>query len=435
MLETSPEELAQWVQESLGFIYDPSPQPSPARGEGDFSETPLGGGFSQLLQILSHGLEGSVPTNSAGFMAYVPGGGIPSAALAGFLGNLLNRFTGVEDQAPGLVRLETEVIGWFCKEFGLPETAFGVLTSGGSIANLTALIAARVKHFGGSGDFSKARVYVSDQVHHSIQKAAFLAGIPRENCVSVASDHAFRMDINALCEAVKRDRALGLKPFCVVGSAGTTNTGSIDPLGSLGEFCGRENLWFHIDGAYGGAFVLCEAGKKRLIGIETADSITFDPHKSLFLPYGTGCLLVKNRADLLRIAHYQADYLTHVEQNSPASLGLELSREYRGIRLWLPLMLHGAAAFRQALAEKLELTQWLYNELGLLGVERLCEPQLTTIVFKPGGISRRVNALGRVYLSSTKLHGQEVSRVCILSFRTHFEQVQHCLEDVKAVLG
>ncbi len=440
MLEPSPEELAQWVKDALCFV-------TPAKAgvqalDSSFRwndtvvpEEPLQGGFSEVLQILSHALEGSVPTNSPGFMAYVPGGGIPSAAVAGFLANLLNRFTGIENQAPGLVRLESRVIEWFCREFGLPGGAFGVLTSGGSVANLTALIAARVKAFGEASDFSKARVYVSDQVHHSVTKAAFMAGISPGNCVSVPTDAQFKLDMNALEALVRRDQELGFKPVCMVGSAGTTNTGAIDPLVDMASYSRRQGIWFHVDAAYGGGFMLCEAGKKRLAGIELADSITFDPHKSLFLPYGTGCLLVRDKASLIRMAQYQAEYLTQVNENSPASLGLELSRDYRGIRLWLPFMLHGAAVFRQALAEKLELTQWLYQELIAYGVEKICDPQLTTIVFKPGNIYERVNALGRVYVAPTRLRGEQVSRVCILSFRTHFEQVRWCLEDIKRAMG
>jgi aromatic-L-amino-acid decarboxylase len=431
-LEPSREEWESWIQQVLNFIKGAPAVTSMIPNE--ILESPIPGGLPKILELFNLKLQDAVPTTSPGFMAYVPGGGIQSAALANFLGNLSNRFTGIEDQASGLVALETQVIQWLCREFGLPETAFGVLTSGGSIANLTALITARVQYFGESGDFSKACVYVSDQVHHSVQKAAFLAGIPKENTVSIQTDHAFKLSMQALHERVQRDRKLGLKPFCIVGSAGTTNTGAIDPLEELAAFCRQQNLWFHIDAAYGGAFVLCESGKAKLKGIELADSITFDPHKGMFLPYGTGGLLVKDRETLLKAYSYEADYLTPSQKNSPASLGLELSREYRGIKIWLPLMLHGAGAFRQALSEKLELTNWLHEELKKLPVQILCRPELSTIVFRPGDISKRVNSYGRVYLSPTKLRGELTSRVCILSFKTHFEQVQACLEDISKAL-
>ena len=434
-LEPSPEEWDTWTQQVLDFV---SKAPSPLGGEGwgevFVPEQPLPGGLPAILELLARGFHEAVPTVSPGFMAYVPGGGIRSAALANFLGNIANRYTGIEDQAPILVGFENQVIGWLCREFGLPDTAFGILTSGGSIANLTGIIAARVQILGDSGDFSKARLYVSDQVHHSVQKAAFLAGIPKNNCVNIKSDDVFRLSMPDLKSQVESDRQEGLKPFLVVGSAGTTNTGAIDPLELLADYCRQEGLWFHIDAAYGGAFVLCESGKTKLKGIEQADSITIDPHKGLFLPYGTGCLLVKDRSSLLKVHSYEADYLTASQRDSPASLGPELSREYRGIRLWLPLMLHGAGVFRQALAEKLELTYWLYEELQKLPVQILCKPELSTIVFKPGDLAERVNSYGRVYLAPTKLRGELASRVCILSFRTHFEQVQACLEDIRKAL-
>lgn len=432
-LEPSREEWESWTRQVLDFVVR-APSLQGGEGRGEVSDNPILGGLPKILELFNLSLQDAISTTEPGFMAYVPGGGIRSAALANFLGNIANRFTGIESQAPGLVALETQVINWLCQEFGLPETSFGILTSGGSIANLTALIAARVKYFGESGDFSKACVYVSDQVHHSVQKAAFLAGIPKENTTSIQTDDAFKLSMQALRERVQRDRRLGLKPFCIVGSAGTTNTGAIDPLVELAAFCRQENLWLHIDAAYGGAFVLCESGKLKFKGIEQADSITFDPHKGMFLPYGTGCLLVKDRETLLKTYSYEADYLMSSQRDSSASLGPELSREYRGIRLWLPLMLHGAGAFRQALSEKLELTNWLYEELKKLPVQILCQPELSTIVFRPGDISEKVNSYGRVYLSPTRLRGELTSRVCILSFRTHFEQVQACLEDIDKAL-
>lgn len=430
-LEPSAEEWNTWVSQALEFVNSENMPTDSVKYP--ISEEPLLGGLPKILALLGHGVREAMPTHSAGFMAYVPGGGIPSAALANFLGNMTNRFTGIEDQAPVLVEFEKQVIHLFCREFGLPTTAFGILTSGGSSANLTAIICARVQALGDTGDFSKARLYVSDQVHHSVQKAAFLVGIPRANCVRMESDSQFCLSVEHLKQQIELDHKAGLRPFLVVGSAGTTSTGSIDPLEELAALCQQKGLWFHVDGAYGGAFVLCESGKARLRGIELADSITFDPHKGLFLPYGTGCLLVKDRASLLKVHRYEADYLRPSECDSPASLGPELSREYRGIRLWLPLMLHGTGAFRRELAEKLELTNWLYQELSKLSVEILLKPALSVLVFRPD-VVERVNSYGRVYLSSTYLRGVMSTRVCILSFRTHQAQVQACLEDIQKAL-
>ncbi|MES2504677.1 MAG: pyridoxal-dependent decarboxylase [Myxococcota bacterium] len=423
-----------------GLGTDVMPESIGAQSIPGIVEEPLTGGLSQILALLHEGCAEAMGTTAAGYLAYVPGGGIKSSALAGFIGNLMNRFTGIESHAPMLISLENSVLNWLCDEFGLPTGAFGIFTSGGSIANLTALMAMRVHALGKSGDFSKAIIYVSDQVHHSVKKSAFLAGFPPENCVAIATDSAFKLSMPALAAQLKQDRANGLRPIGVVGSAGTTNTGAIDPFEDIALLCRAESLWFHVDAAYGGAFVLCEDGKKRLRGISMADSITFDPHKGMFLPYGTGCLLVKDREALLRIHTYQADYLANCDINSPASLGPELSREFRGLRLWLPLILHGAGAFRQALGEKLALTHWLDEQLRQLPIEIMAKPELSTLIFKPTGtvsseeLVKRVNAFGRVYLAPTRIRGESAVRVCILSFRTHLEQVQMCFEDIQLAL-
>jgi aromatic-L-amino-acid decarboxylase len=247
----------------------------------------------------------------------------------------------------------------------------------------------------------------------------------------------------------------------VVAAAGTTNTGAVDPLPEIAAICEREGLWLHVDGAYGGAFVLCAEGRRRLLGIERADSIVFDPHKGMFLPYGTGCLLVRDRA-ALRAAHAEsASYLQDLAHDpdlpeSPADLGPELSRDFRGLRVWLPLMLHGAARFREALQEKLDLARQFHDGLVRLrdeGVEIEIgdEPQLSVVPFRlvrrPGeglpswnrrnaAFNEAINARNRVFLSSTLLPGTggEVFtlRVCVLSFRTHAMRIAQALEDVAA---
>jgi aromatic-L-amino-acid decarboxylase len=252
-----------------------------------------------------------------------------------------------------------------------------------------------------------------------------------------------------------------LRPFLVVAAAGTTNTGAIDPLPALADLCATERLWLHVDGAYGGAFVLCDEGRARLAGIDRADSITFDPHKGLFLPYGTGCVLVRE-GERLRAAHSgAADYLQDFEAMgggdelpSPAEYGPELSRGYRGLRLWLPLMLHGAQAFRDALDEKLQLARRVHAGLAALiadgaSVEIVAAPQLTVTAFRlrrapkePLGawnarnaaLLTTINGYQRVYLSSTTLPVDDGAaftlRFCVLGFRTHARHVERGLEDI-----
>ena len=388
-------------------------------------------------------------TAGPGYLAYIPGGGILHAAVADFIADAVNRYVGVFAAAPGLAQIEANVVRWFCDIVGYPAAAGGILTSGGSLANFSALVAARRELL--PDDFLSGTLYVSDQVHHSIAKAAILAGFPEENVRLVPSDGAFRIRMEALGEQVAADRAAGKTPFLVVGSAGTTNTGAVDDLDALADFCGRERLWLHVDGAYGGFFLLTAEGRRKLAGISRADSVVLDPHKGLFLPYGTGSLLVKNR-DTLRRAHaLSADYMPPMQDDPELVdfnlLSPELSRGWRGLRVWLPIAMHGIGPFRRNLEEKLELARWATEELRTIrGIEILAEPQLSIVAFRlapPGLDSEAENAVNRalleainrrkrVYLTGTMLGAKFALRICVLSFRTHIERMRFGLEDVRA---
>jgi glutamate/tyrosine decarboxylase-like PLP-dependent enzyme len=220
----------------------------------------------------------------------------------------------------------------------------------------------------------------------------------------------------------------------------------VDPLPGLAEVAAREDLWFHVDGAYGAPFQLTERGRARLAGIDRADSIALDPHKSMFLPYGTGVLLVRDPGPL-RSAHAAGgDYLQDIDavDGLPdyAALGPELTREYRGLRLWLPLQLHGTAAFRRALDEKLDLAGWIHRELaGTPGLEMGWVPDLTVIGFRPRDTSAsrellaRINSSGRIFLSSANVGGRHTLRLCLQSFRSHQEQASEAVEIIRAALA
>jgi aromatic-L-amino-acid decarboxylase len=423
------------------------------------AETPLPGGLERAIALVARAAEASYNTPGPGYLAYIPGGGLYASALADLAANVLNRYTGIAAPAPALVALEADVLSWLAREFGYGGEASGLFTTGGSLANWTAIVAARHAAFGDTGDFRQATAYTSSQGHHSVAKALRLAGIPPENLRAVEVDGRYRLDAGDLERRVLQDRRAGLRPFLVVAAAGTTNTGALDPLERIAALCRSESLWMHVDGAYGGAFVLCAEGRQRLAGIERADSITFDPHKGMFLPYGTGCLLVRE-GRTLRAAHAEsAAYLQDIARDpdlpeSPSDLGPELSRDFRGLRVWLPLMLHGAAAFREALAEKLELARDFHRGLlrlreAGLRLEVVDEPQLSVVPFRlqrdPGeglqdwnrrnaALNEAINARGRVFLSSTLLPGEGGAvftlRVCVLSFRTHAPRIAQALEDV-----
>lgn len=416
-------------------------EPLPERG------TP----YDELLDLLFGPLlEKGFHTASPGAMSYVTGGGLFHSAVADLIAGATNRYVAYWGASPGYAELERTTVRWCADLVGLPASAGGVLLSGGSMANLSALVTARRSLLG--DDFSRGVIYTSDQVHHSVEKAVMLAGFPAGALRLVPADAAFRLDPEELERQVQRDRARGLQPFCVVGSAGTTNTGAIDDLGRLAGLARRHSLWFHVDAAYGGFFALTERGRARLAGLELADSITLDPHKSLFLPFGTGCLLVRDNDALRRAHQLHSDYIhaaTEIGDEAGAvnfgDLSAEMSRSARGLRIWLPMKMLGAAAFRVALDEKLDLALYAADAIDRMpGFELVAPPELSILAFRPvfsgvppgkqdditRRIMERVNQRGRVHLSATRLQGRFTLRICVLSFRTHRIHVDHCLEDL-----
>jgi aromatic-L-amino-acid decarboxylase len=401
--------------------------------------------FEDLLNVVGDGATKGFNTAGPGYLPYVPGGGLFAAALADFLATGVNRFVNVWNPAPVFAQIEAVVIRWLCDLFGYPAGSQGILTSGGSMSIFSGLVTARHALLG--EDFMSGAMYLSDQTHASVSKAAALAGFPRRSFRMVPTTPELRLDLDALRDMLKRDSADGFRPFLVVASAGTTNTGAVDPLADVAEIAREHGLWLHVDGAYGGPFQMIERGRRLFRGIEEADSITLDPHKAMFLPYGTGSLLVRD-GRLLREAHYVgADYLQDLaaEDEIPnfADYSPELSRDFRGLRVWLPLKLHGAQAFRDALNEKLDLARYLYEELRATpGFELPWEPELSVVAFRyrpdggdPEDFNRRlldrINASKRIFLSSTMIDGRFVIRACIVSFRTHRDRIEEAAEIIK----
>ncbi len=391
-------------------------------------------------------------TAGPGYLAYIPGGGILHSALADLIAASVNRYVGVWAAAPALAQLEAGVVRWFADLIGYPGEARGLLTTGGSLANFTALIAARRDRL--PEDFLRGTIYASDQVHHSVVKAAILAGFPESNLREISSDGRFRIRVDRLSTAIAADRAAGFTPFMLVANAGTTNTGAVDDLEALADIAAAEGLWLHVDAAYGGFFLLTERGRKVMRGIERSDSVTLDPHKALFVSYGTGSLVVRNGEALRRAHAVHAQYLPPMQEDSDlvdfCLYSPELSRGFRGLRVWLPMKMHGAGPFRQNLDEKLDLIQWATAELRRLpGIEIIAEPQLSVVAFRVfradlgkeelNALNRRllerINARRRVFLTSTVLDGKFVIRICVLSFRTHKDRVQAALEDIRAALA
>ena len=410
------------------------------------SDVPEGGmGFEDVLDQVTLGATKAFNPASPGYLAFIPGGGLFAAAIADFVSLSVNRFVNLWNPAPVFAAMEGDVIRWFCGIFDYSDGARGILTSGGSMSNFSALVTARTAKL--PENFLDGCIYVTDQTHASVAKAAGLAGFPARALRSVPVTAELRMDPGALERMIKEDRAAGRTPFCVVASVGTTNTGAVDPIATIADVCETEGLWLHADAACGGFFTLTERGRALFEGIARADSITLDPHKALFLPYGTGVLLVRN-GELLREAHRaKGEYLQDLapEGDIPnfADYSPELSRDFRGLRVWLPLKLHGLGAFREALNEKLDLTRVLYGALkGMLGFELPWEPELTVVPFRhiPASgdadafnqrLLERINASKRVFLSSTRLNGDFWIRACIVSHRTHRDRIDEAISIIQ----
>ena len=387
-------------------------------------------------------------TTSPRFMAYIPGGALFHSAIGDFLAAISNKYSGFASASPGAVRLENACTQWLAEVVGFPAESAGTLTSGGSIANLTAIVAAR-----DAGDpDGRGAVYKTRFAHYCVDKALHIAGRGKAPRRIVGTDEQLRMCPRALDEAIARDVEQGVRPWLVVASAGTVDTGAIDPLDEIADVCAKHGAWLHVDGAYGGLFALCDHGKQMLRGIERADSIALDPHKTLFLPYGTGAVLVRYRRHLLASFSASADYIRPLGESevgpSPADVSPELTRHFRALRLWLPLQLAGTDAFRAAQEEKLKLARYFHARLTQLhGFDPGPAPQLSVVAFRhvpENGVDandhnerllRDLLDEGRVMFSGTRVDGTYLIRCAILSFRTHLEHVDEAVDALLRAVG
>jgi len=386
-----------------------------------------------------------------GYLAYIPGGGVFPAALADFIAATTNRYTGVWQAAPALVQLEANALDWLRDWMAFPPETRGLFTTGGSMATFNALVCARERHLG--AEIRRGVLYTSDQAHHSILKSAKLAGVMPDRVRPIESDDRYRLRVDRLEAAIAADRRAGLTPFAVVSSAGTTNTGAVDPLDAVADVCQREGMWHHIDGAYGAFFYLLDELRETLEGLPRADSLTLDPHKGMFLPYGTGALLVRDGAALRAAHEATAAYLPPMPHPQdfydPSQHGPELTRGFPGLRVWFSVKLFGAAAYRSAIAEKRALALQAAERVSSLpGIVMDAEPELSLFAFHAtrAGASRadedamtralmdRTTARGRVMVTGAVAHGRFLGRVCVLSFRTHQPQIDALVDDFAAVL-
>lgn len=405
------------------------------------SEAP--GEPAMLLERLQNAAAAGWNKRHPGDLAFVPGGGLFSGAVAALLAAGVQAYTGHAFEAPALVAMEEGVLRWLAGVLGLPPAAEGVLLSGGSLANQSAIVCAREA---GGWDAARSVVYLSERAHHSLPKALRLAGIPAASMQRIVTDRAGRLDSAALRACIAADRAAGRHPWLLVGTAGSTDTGAIDDLEALAAIAAEHGAWLHVDAAYGGMFALTERGRARLAGLGAADSVTVDAHKGLLLPYGVAALLVRRPGALRRAHAGRGAYLRDLDETTGLpdyfERGPEQTRPPRGLLVWLPLQLHGVAAFRAALDRCLDLALDAHARLAALpGIELLHTPQLSIVTFRAragepatAALLAALNGSGTLHVSSTAIDGRSAIRLAFLHAHTGVAQIDAVLDIAAATL-
>jgi glutamate/tyrosine decarboxylase-like PLP-dependent enzyme len=457
LLEPKPDMRAYWQTQTNTYAetfihgrdtkkaYEDSTDSGLGLFDSPIEEKPLD--IDQVLKLVETSIDpAGIDLTSSRHFGYIPGGALYPSALGDFLAAIGNKYAGSFFASPGSVRLENQLIRWIADLMDYPETAAGNLTSGGSVAHLIAITAAREAFQLKAKDYHRAVIYVSDQTHHSVLKALTVAGMREAEIRYVPVDNTYHMQAAQLPSLIEIDRSNGLIPFMVVATAGTTEAGAIDDLEAIADIGEQNKIWFHVDAAYGGFYILCEEVAAKLKGIERSDSFVIDPHKGLFLPYGSGAVMVKDKRYLLAANSYQASYMQDAlqdEEPDPADLSPELTKHFRGLRLWMPLKLFGLKPFRSALAEKVYLARYFHQQIQqITGVEAGPFPDISVVLFryipKQGDANNYnktlVKALlkdGRIYISTTTIEGNYYLRLAVGSYRTHLKDIELALQIFK----
>jgi glutamate/tyrosine decarboxylase-like PLP-dependent enzyme len=409
------------------------------------------------------------------FFGYVASPATPPGAFADLIASTLNTNLTSWRSGPAATEIERTVVGWLASLIGYSDEtreAHGLLTSGGSMANLTALLIAHrakadadVAATGLWNSRAPMTIYASDQIHMSIPKAADILGLGRAQVRLVDSDDRFRMKVASLHRTLANDLTNGVKPFCVVASGGTVNTGAVDPLDDIAEVASEFGLWFHIDGAYGALAALDEKKRPLFRGIERADSVSLDPHKWLYVPIDSGCLLFRDEACARAAFSFEgADYIKVHEQNADEAFafwnyGPELSRRFRALKIWLTLRYYGVRRIGQSISQDNALATYLGEQVeAATDFELLAPPELSICCFRyvPSALQTRLRAGdgvdatidaeldqlntnimnvvqrgGRAYLSSATIRGKFALRACITNFRTTRADIDQTLEIIR----
>ncbi len=387
-------------------------------------------------------LANTLHVNHPRFFGFVPGPGNFVSAMADALAAGFNVFNGSWMAGSGPASVELAVVDWFRVFCRLPDAAGGIFVSGGSMANMTALAVARHVKLGDS--FSTGIVYYSDQTHSSVDRALRVLGFSAGQLRRLPSDEQFRLEPAVVASAIRSDRTAGLRPFCIVANAGATNTGAVDPLPALHQLARDNDMWLHADGAFGAAAVICERGRRELAGLELVDSLSLDPHKWLFQSFECGCVLLRDAALLKAAYQILPDYLQDVhrglEEVNPCDYGIQLTRSFRALKMWMSMQVFGLAEFRKGAERGFELAEYAEQRLrGMPGWEVLSPAQMAIVAFRyvplrgdPNVVQAKlVEAMlrdGFALVTSTVLRGTTALRMCTINPRTTDRDIDETLE-------
>ena len=462
-LDMSPEQFRNVCEQVLdiavNYLEELPVRSIPARGSGVEIENILRGPLpeSGLPEEAFAGLKGAAGHSrgqNGRFFGYVLGSGEPAAAAADLLCSILNQIGTAWRSSPAAITIEKEVVAWIAQAIGCQGFG-GSLTGGGSSANLMGIAMAREAKLPmnepGARAVAAHAVYASSEAHMSIGKAVALLGIGRENLRLIAVDDAFRMKSEELEKRMQRDRELGITPIAVVASAGTVNTGAVDPLPEIAEIAARHGAWLHVDGAYGALAAI--AAPDKFHGLALADSISLDPHKWLYQPLDCGCLLYRDPLAARRAFAHSGEYVRALSEDPVEGYAffeesIELSRRFRALKLWFSLRYHGFQSFRDSISKDLRQAQYLGSLVEKAAEFELLAPiTLSAVCFRYVGdgsssaeernrlnqeILRRINERGRVYLSNAALHSKFCLRACIVNHRTTDADVEAVLSEAQS---
>ncbi|MBN1532846.1 MAG: pyridoxal-dependent decarboxylase [Spirochaetes bacterium] len=419
--------------------------PFPAAGAG------IEGLFREIQETV---LPNSTAIAHPRFLAYVLGPANGIAPFADAVASALNQNCNFWQLSPAASVIEQSVIGWLAGLFGYPGGSGGIVTSGGSMANLMA-IATALRHRCGD-EFAKQGLqsvesplvlYTSAEAHRCVEKAAVILGLGLANVRKIPVDSSFMMRADLLEAAVREDRAVGKTPFCVVATAGTVNTGAIDPIGPIADLCGREDLWLHVDGAYGALFALGRETRDVLLPCGRADSIALDPHKLLFIPLEAGCLLVRRQETLRQAFSFSASYLSADQDPlfvNYMDYGPQLSRSFKAFKVWCSLRAFGVLAFREAVERMVRLARYMERRiLEEARLELLAPVPLSAVCFRIRGAGDGENRHvledlvreGTALLGPVSINGQFGIRACITNYRTTEADIDLVLERLLSLAG